>query len=123
MHASHIRGYRRGGNPRGGAPRACVCVIISAYLLQSQGTMKEKLELRKMFEDITSDFKSLGTQHSKKFIIVLEKHVEGIEPTENSQYLINYFKACVKKHGNNLGCNQATKMLASAYNKIFNMTV
>lgn len=85
--------------------------------------MNEKQKLRKLFEDVVCDFKDLGTQHSKKFIIALEQKVESVDTAEDTNYLINYFKACTKKHGNNLGCNQATKMLSNAYRKVFGMTV
>ena len=85
--------------------------------------MNEKQKLRKIYEDIVCDFKILGTQHSKKFIITLEQHIETLETTESTRYLVNYFKACVRKHGNNLGCNQATKMLSNAYRKVFDITV
>ena len=85
--------------------------------------MKEKQQLRKMFEEVSGEFKSLGTKHAKHFIIALEKHVEMLEGVDSTDYLMNYFKACTRKHGNNLGCNQATSMLSSAYNKVFGMTV
>ena len=85
--------------------------------------MNEKQKLRKLFEDVVCDFKDLGTQHSKKFIIALETQVESVESESDTKYLINYFKACVRKHGSNLGCNQATKMLSNAYRKVFGMTV
>ncbi len=85
--------------------------------------MNEKQQLRKMFADISADFKVLGTQHSKKFLIALEMHIEDLDPTDKNKYLVNYFRACIKAHGNNLGCNQATKMLTQAYKKVFGMTV
>lgn len=85
--------------------------------------MKENSKLRKLFEDTVCDFKKLGTQHSKRFITALEIQVESVETEADTKYLINYFKACTRKHGNNLGCNQATKMLSNAYRKVFDITV
>ncbi|CAH9014667.1 conserved hypothetical protein [Vibrio phage 424E50-1] len=85
--------------------------------------MNQKKILRKLFEDVSCEFRDLGTKHSKMFVIALEEHVEDLEGIDSTDYLTNYFKACVKKHGNNLGCNQAIKMLESGYKKIYKMTV
>ncbi|BAV80934.1 hypothetical protein [Vibrio phage RYC] len=84
----------------------------------------------KLHDTINTEFKSLGTKHAREFQktlskVVAEAQYESELPEaqqEKLNGLLSYFAVCTKGK-TNLGCNQALKMVSSAYKRIFNLTV
>lgn len=78
---------------------------------------------------LTTEFKALGCKHAREFSKVLSRVVTEARYSDDNKIkeedldsLLAYFSVCVKGKSN-LGCNQALKMVSSAYKRIFNIVV